>query len=39
MWSFFGARLIAGIIPYPITFLATDLISEINGRRLASLAD
>ena len=37
VWSFFGIKLIAGIIPYPVTFLATDLISEIYGKRRASL--
>ena len=37
VWSFFGVKLIAGIIPYPVTFLATDLISEIYGRKRASL--
>ncbi len=28
----------AGILPYPITFLVTDLLSEIYGRRKANLA-
>lgn len=37
VWSFFGIKLIAGIIPYPVTFLATDLISEIYGRKRANL--
>ncbi|MFH1681060.1 MAG: queuosine precursor transporter [Candidatus Eisenbacteria bacterium] len=37
VWSFFGIRLIAGIIPYPVTFLVTDLVSEIYGRKRASL--
>lgn len=36
LWSFFGIVLIAGIIPYPVTFLATDLLSEIYGRKWAS---
>ncbi len=36
LWSFFGITLIAGIIPYPVTFLATDLLSEIFGQKWAS---
>lgn len=36
VWSFYGITLIAGIIPYPVTFLATDLLSEIYGKRLTS---
>ncbi len=32
----FGQELSAGIIAYPITFLVTDLISEIYGRKRAS---
>ena len=31
-----GVVLAAGIIPYPVTFLATDLISEVYGRKRAS---
>ncbi len=31
-----GVTLAAGIIPYPITFLATDLISEVYGRKRAN---
>ncbi len=37
--SFFGASLFeisVGILPYPITFLITDLISEIYGKRKAN---
>lgn len=36
----FGASLFevsVGILPYPITFLITDLISEIYGRKKANL--
>ncbi len=33
----FGQELSAGIIAYPITFLATDLISELYGRKRATL--
>ncbi|MFO8098362.1 MAG: queuosine precursor transporter [Salinibacter sp.] len=32
----FGQELSCGIIAYPVTFLATDLISEIYGRRRAN---
>jgi len=32
----FGQELSAGIIAYPVTFLVTDLISEIYGRKRAS---
>ena len=38
-WSPFGLytfELSVGILPYPITFLVTDLISEIYGRRKAN---
>ncbi|MGB5356131.1 MAG: VUT family protein, partial [Eudoraea sp.] len=37
--TIFGASLFeisVGILPYPITFLITDLISEIFGRRKAN---
>ena len=37
--SFFGVRLFelsVGILPYPITFLITDLISEIYGQKRAN---
>jgi len=33
---FFGQELSCGIIAYPVTFLATDLISEIYGRKRAN---
>jgi uncharacterized integral membrane protein (TIGR00697 family) len=33
LWEF---ELSAGIIPYPITFLVTDIISEIYGRKMAN---
>lgn len=39
-WSIMGSRLFelsVGILPYPITFLITDLISEIYGRKKANL--
>lgn len=35
-WDFFGwhtFELSVGILPYPITFLITDLISEIYGKK------
>lgn len=38
-WDAFGLRvfeLSVGILPYPITFLVTDIISEIYGRRRAN---
>jgi hypothetical protein len=35
-WSFFGIGLPIGIIPYPLTFLATDLISELYGKSRAN---
>jgi hypothetical protein len=38
-WDFFGWRtfeLSVGILPYPITFLITDIISEIYGARRAN---
>jgi queuosine precursor transporter len=38
-WDFFGIytfEISAGIIPYPVTFLVTDIISEIYGKRRAS---
>lgn len=38
-WNFFGwhtFELSVGILPYPITFLITDLISEIYGKRRAN---
>lgn len=33
----FGQELSCGIIAYPVTFLATDLISELYGKKRASL--
>ena len=38
-WNLFGLynfELSVGILPYPVTFLVTDLISEIYGRRKAN---
>lgn len=38
-WDFFGIysfEISVGILPYPITFLVTDLISEIFGRKKAN---
>lgn len=38
-WDFFGLHtfeLSVGILPYPITFLITDLIAEIYGKRRAN---
>ena len=38
-WDFFGLytfEISVGILPYPITFLITDLISEIYGKRKAT---
>ena len=38
-WSPFGLytfEISVGIIPYPITFLVTDIISEIYGRKKAN---
>lgn len=38
-WSPFGwyaFELSAGIIPYPVTFLVTDIVSEIYGRKMAN---
>lgn len=38
-WDFFGLytfEISVGILPYPITFLITDLISEIYGKRKAN---
>ena len=39
IWDFFGLytfEISVGILPYPITFLITDLISEIYGKRKAN---
>ena len=38
-WDFFGLyrfEISVGILPYPITFLITDLISEIYGQKKAN---
>lgn len=35
-FSFLGLPLSCGVIAYPVTFLATDLISEVYGRRRAT---
>ena len=38
-WDFFGFytfEISVGILPYPITFLVTDLISEIYGKKKAN---
>ena len=38
-WDFFGIytfEISVGILPYPITFLITDIISEIYGKRKAN---
>jgi queuosine precursor transporter len=38
-WDFFGIytfEISVGILPYPVTFLITDLISEIYGRKKAN---
>ena len=38
-WDFFGIytfKISVGILPYPITFLITDIISEIYGRKRAN---
>lgn len=38
-WDFFGIyrfEISAGILPYPITFLITDIISEVYGRKKAN---
>ncbi|MGH1363917.1 MAG: queuosine precursor transporter [Calditrichia bacterium] len=36
IFYFFGIGIPVGIIPYPVTFLATDLISELYGKKRAS---
>ncbi|RLD66805.1 MAG: VUT family protein [Bacteroidetes bacterium] len=35
-WGLFNFELSVGIIPYPVTFLVTDIISEIYGRKRAN---
>jgi uncharacterized integral membrane protein (TIGR00697 family) len=37
LFVLFGVTLAAGIIPYPVTFLATDLICEVYGQKRANL--
>ncbi|MFV8226242.1 queuosine precursor transporter [Christiangramia aquimixticola] len=39
-WDFFGIHtfeISVGILPYPVTFLVTDIISEIYGKRKANM--
>lgn len=36
IFDFYGIGVPVGIIPYPITFLVTDLISEVYGKKRAS---
>lgn len=36
IFTIFGIGVPVGIIPYPVTFLATDLISELYGKKRAS---
>ena len=39
IWNFFGTytfEISVGILPYPITFLVTDIISEIYGKKKAN---
>ena len=38
-WDFFGLyrfEISVGILPYPVTFLITDLVSEIYGKKKAN---
>ncbi|GIS03830.1 MAG: hypothetical protein CM15mP106_2770 [Candidatus Neomarinimicrobiota bacterium] len=35
IWALYIRIVCAGILPYPITFLVTDLISELYGRKKA----
>ncbi|MCA9322797.1 MAG: queuosine precursor transporter, partial [Planctomycetes bacterium] len=35
LFSWFGQTLTAGLITYPLTFLVTDIVSEIYGKRRA----
>lgn len=37
LFTLFGVVLTAGIIPYPITFLSTDIICEVYGKRRATI--
>ena len=34
--SIFGLTVAVGVLPYPLTFLCTDLISEIYGKKRAN---
>lgn len=39
-WNFFGLyefKISVGILPYPITFLITDIISEVYGKKKANM--
>ncbi len=36
IFTFFGIGIPVGIIPYPVTFIATDLVSELYGRKRAN---
>ena len=39
-WDFFGwytFEISVGILPYPVTFLITDIISEVYGKKKANL--
>jgi uncharacterized integral membrane protein (TIGR00697 family) len=35
LWGWYTFEISVGILPYPITFLCTDIISEVYGRRRA----
>mgnify|MGYP002843415072 CR=1 FL=1 len=36
LFVLFGVVMVAGVIPYPVTFLATDLVCEVYGQRRAN---
>ncbi len=36
LFLLFGVVMVAGVIPYPITFLSTDLVCEVYGQRRAN---
>ena len=36
IFSFYGIGIAVGVIPYPVTFIATDLVSELYGRKRAN---
>ena len=36
VWGLHTFELSAGILPYPITFLVTDIVSEVYGRKMAN---